>query len=702
MRLDLDEGDGRASASRLRERLVEDVRETVAQTPTRTIFQSMAPWEVGLFYVLSFVSTAIFVWGCFRLVQRYRLQRLGLRSGSLHIGRAVRVIVTHSWIRRQSGVVGFAHAAVFYGFLVLFAGTTILAIDDHIAKPLGWDFWRGGFYEGYSLFLDVFGAAMLVGLVLLGIRRARGGLRLDYARIDGRPVSPKRSRYQLDDWVFLWALLYLGATGFLLESFRIAIDRPAFEVWSPVGYVTGSALRAIGIQGAAANELRHMTWWFHSLVALAFVAAIPFTKAMHMLTSPTAVAARDQTVSRKLPDEPATGYSTLADFEPTHRLDLDACTKCGRCHEVCPARASHMPLSPRDLILDLREAQIAGFTGNLLPTVLAPETLWSCMQCNACVDVCPVGIEHVPVINLLRRGLVEAGAIDGQLQAVFETVYSSGNSFGEHKRKRTRWVKELETELPDARKTPVDVLWYLGDYASLEPRNQRNSQALAQLLQRAGVDVGCIYDGERTAGNDIRRAGEEGLFRNLAADNIETLSGCDFERILTSDPHTYNTLRNEYPRLGAPWQPNQVVHHTVFLLELLRTGKLTINRPLGRRGTYHDPCTLGRLNGTFEEPRELIRRCGIDLVEMPRNMSNSFCCGAGGGRIWMKETAEPGNRRPSEQRIDEARSLGDLDYFIVACPKDVVMYEDAIKTSGHADRIELKEVSQLLLEATSG
>jgi Fe-S oxidoreductase len=298
--------------------------------------------------------------------------------------------------------------------------------------------------------------------------------------------------------------------------------------------------------------------------------------------------------------------------------------------------------------------------------------------------------------------LVEAGAIDGQLQAVFETVYSSGNSFGEHKRKRTRWVKELETELPDARKTPVDVLWYLGDYASLEPRNQRNSQALAQLLQRAGVDVGCIYDGERTAGNDIRRAGEEGLFRNLAADNIETLSGCDFERILTSDPHTYNTLRNEYPRLGAPWQPNQVVHHTVFLLELLRTGKLTINRPLGRRGTYHDPCTLGRLNGTFEEPRELIRRCGIDLVEMPRNMSNSFCCGAGGGRIWMKETAEPGNRRPSEQRIDEARSLGDLDYFIVACPKDVVMYEDAIKTSGHADHIELKEVSQLLLEATSG
>jgi Fe-S oxidoreductase/nitrate reductase gamma subunit len=674
----------------------------VPQTPTRTIFQNMASWEVGLFYTLSVISTAVFFWGCLRLLQRYRLNHLGLRDGTLHIGRALRVILTHSWIGRRSGVVGVAHAAVFYGFLVLFAGTVILAFDDHVARPLGWDFWQGGFYEGYSLFLDVFGAAMLVGLVLLGVRRLRGGVRLDYARVDQRPVSAKRSRYAMDDWVFLWALLYLGATGFLLEAFRIAVDRPSFEVWSPVGNLSGSAMRAVGIQGTTADTLRHVTWWFHSLVALAFVAAVPFTKAMHMLSSPAAVAAQDQAVSRRLPDDPETGYETLDDFTPTHRLDLDACTKCGRCHEVCPARGSHMPLSPRDLILDLREAQARRFTGPLIPTVLAPETLWSCMQCNACVDVCPVGIEHVPVINLLRRGMVEEGEIDGQLQSVFEAVNSTGNSFGEHRRKRTRWVKELDAELPDARKNAVQVLWYLGDYASLEPRNQRNSQALAQLLQRAGVDVGCLYDGERTAGNDIRRAGEEGLFRSLVADNIEALSQCQFERILTSDPHTYNTLRNEYPRLGAPWRADQVVHHTVFLLELLSAGMLTVSRPLDRRGTYHDPCTLGRLNGTFDEPRELIRRTGVELVEMPRNKSNSFCCGAGGGRIWMKETAEPGSRRPAEQRIDEATSLGDLDYFIVACPKDVVMYEDAIKTSGHAEAIELKEVSQLVLEATSG
>jgi Fe-S oxidoreductase len=670
----------------------------VKQNPTRTIFQSMSGWEVGLFYLLSLVSTALFAWGCYRLFQRYRLARMD--SGRLHVARALRIVFTHSWISRRSGFVGIAHGAVFYGFMVLFAGTTILTIDDHITKPLGWDFWRNGFYLGYSLFLDVFGFAMLVGLVMLAIRRARGGLRLDYTRTDHRAVSAKRERYSLDDWVFLWSLLLIGATGFLLESLRIAINQPSFEVWSPIGYLMGTALRAGGIQGSTADALRHATWWFHSLAALAFIAAIPFTKAMHMLTGPTAIASRDDTVSRHLPEDPETGYTSLGDFTPTHRLGLDACTKCGKCHEVCPARASNMPLSPRDLILDLREAQSQGFAGSITPEVVPPATIWSCMQCNACVEACPVGIEHVPVINLLRRSLVESGDIDPGLQSVFKAVHTTGNSFGENKRKRSRWIKELEISLIDARTTPVDVLWYLGDYASLDPRNQRNSQALARLLQRAGVDVGCLYDGERTAGNDIRRAGEEGLFRSLAAENIAALSSCQFERILTSDPHTYNTLRNEYPKLGAPWAPEQVVHHTVFLEELLRQGRLKIAHPLGRRATYHDPCTLGRLNGIYEEPRELIRLCGIELVEMPRNRSNSFCCGAGGGRIWMADTAEAGSPRPSEQRIDEAAGIEGLDYFIVACPKDVVMYEDAIRTSGHVGDIQLMEIAQLVLDAS--
>ena len=668
-----------------------------AATATRTVFEGVARWQQGLFYALSAVSTALFVYGCYRLLRRYRLTPREVRE--LRLGRMLGAVLTHSWIGRRAGVVGLAHAGVFYGFLVLFAGTVVLAIQDHVAKPLGWDFWHGGFYKGYSLFLDVFGAFMVIGLVVLAIRRALGGIRLDYTRVDGRPVSGRRARYSVDDWVFLWSLVFLGATGFLLESFRIAIDRPGFEVWSPIGYALGSAFHAVGLGAGPADTLRYITWWSHGLVALAFVAAIPFTKAMHMLTGPVAVASRDPNVSRRARSSPETGYAGLEDFAPSHRLDLDACTKCGKCHEVCPARVVGMPLSPRDLILDLRDAQGAGFTGALVPGVISAETVWSCMQCNACVEICPVGIEHVPIINMLRRSQVESAEIEPSLQSVFETVYASGNSFGESRRKRARWVKDLPFSMPDARKQAVDVLWYVGDYASLDPRNQRNTRALARILQAAGVDVGILYEDERTAGNDIRRAGEEGLFRSLAEKNIAVLAGCEFGRILTSDPHTFNTLRNEYPALGGSWAAEDVVHHAVLLLELLDDARLTVSHPLGRRATYHDPCALGRYNGIYEQPRELLRRCGVDIVEMPRNRDNSFCCGAGGGRIWMSEIAPPGSPRPSEQRIEEAIALGDLEYFVVACPKDVTMYDDAIKTSGHAGRIELREISELVLEA---
>jgi Fe-S oxidoreductase len=666
---------------------------------TRATFQGLDSAEVTLWYALSALSTLVFVLGCVLLVGRYRR---GRASGAPRpeIGRAVRVVLAHAWIRRRDRAGGLAHAAVFYGFLVLFAGTVVLAIDDHVTGPLGWHFWRGGFYEAYSLFLDVFGAGMLVGLLVFVARRLMAWPRLDYRRIDSRPVSAKRARYPLDDWVFLWSLIFLGATGFLLEAFRVAIDPPSFEVWSPVGYTLGSALHGVGLSGAAADAARFVTWWVHGVVALSFVAAIPFTKAMHMLTGPSSVAVRDEHAGRILPAEPEAGYARLADFNPRHLLQLDACTKCGKCHIACPAASGGMPLSPRDLILDLREASASGVAEPVVPAALAAKTLWSCMQCMACVEICPVGIEHVPIINLVRRDLVERGLLDDSLQSVFESVFTSGNSFGEPRRKRPRWARELEPPLQDARREAVDVLWYVGDFASFDPRNQRNTLALARLLARAGVDVGILYEAEQTAGNDIRRAGEEGLFRSLADRNISALAECHFNRILTSDPHTFNTLRNEYPSLGAPWLQDAVVHHSQLLLELLDRAALSITAPLTGRATYHDPCALGRYNNVYDQPRELIRRTGIELVEMPRNRDNSFCCGAGGGRIWMEETARPGSIRPSEQRIAEALELGEIDFFIVACPKDVTMYEDAIKTSGHSADIELREISELLLAAT--
>ena len=315
----------------------------------------------------------------------------------------------------------------------------------------------------------------------------------------------------------------------------------------------------------------------------------------------------------------------------------------------------------------------------------------------ACVEACPVGIEHVPIINQLRRRLVELGELDEALQRVLEKVVSTGNSIGEPRRKRGRWARELPVPIKDARKEPCEYLWFTGDYASFDPRAVQASRALAEVLAECGVDVGMLYEGERSAGCDVRRVGEEGLWQSLAEENIESLSGCDFERILTTDPHTYHALRQEYPQLGGSWS---ATHHSELLAELLREGRLVLPRPLPYTVTYHDPCFLGRYNRVYEPPRDVLRALGVQLVEMPRNRDNAFCCGAGGGVIWMQERGRAGQAaRPAEQRIAEALALDDVTVFVVACPKDASMFNAAVATMDCGDRIVVRELAELVHEA---
>ena len=693
----------------------------LAETATRDTFAGLETWQIALWYGLIVASVAIFVYGVLRLFLKYRRGRGHEKLGNARerAERVVRVVFTHAWIRRRDSMAGLGHLLVFYGFMVLFAGTVILAFQDDFANPvLSFEFWHGWFYKLYSLFLDVFGAALVVGLTFFAVKRGiLRPFRLRYWR-PAEPAEPLRDqprRYELGDWVFLSSLFFLALTGFLLESFRIAADNPSFEVWSPVGYAIGQGFRGLGFEDGAAADARAVNWWVHGVFALFWVSSIPFTKAVHMLAGPAGVAAKDDRAGNRLAPLPAgakaadVGYAFIDSLLPKHLLDLDACTKCGKCHAACPATATGYPLSPRDLVLDLREVA-EGSMGNraalgIEPTfpehaqligTIKPETLWSCMQCMACVEICPVGIEHVPIINQMRRALVEKGEMDGQLQQTLETIYTSGNSFGETSRKRGRWTRDLDFDVKDIRKGPAEVLWFVGDYASFDPRNQKVSRSLAQILRRAGVDFGILYDGERTAGNDVRRVGEEGLYADLAEENVATISGCSFDRILTSDPHSFNTLKNEYPQFGGEWD---VVHHSQLLLELIESGRLRVKKGLGYRVTYHDPCTLGRYNGVYDPPRQVLEALGAELVEMPRNRDNALCCGAGGGRIWMKELKGEDSPRPSELRIDEAVGLGDIDYFVVACPKDVTMYEDAIKTSGHQGEIELRELSELVYES---
>lgn len=692
---------------------------------TRTVFDGLSRAEIVLWYGLIVASTAVFAWGVVRLLSKYRAGRLGdalsARELISRLAAMTAIVFSHSWIRRRDRLAGLGHLMIFYGFMALFLGTTILGIDTDFTRPVfHWNFWQGGFYLVYKLALDLAGLMLLGGLVLMAVNRGiRRPARLDYRRVDRAVKEYDRRLYRAGDWVFLCMLGFLALSGFLLEGFWLAQSNQHFAAWSPVGWVLMKWFRAMGLTGSSAELAHHITWWIHGLVALTFVASIPFTKAVHMLASPANVTVRDPTAGKRLvalaadaaPEE--VGYARVTDLSWQHLLSLDACTKCGKCTAACPAAAAGHPLSPRDLILDLREAAEASLGAHaalgagtavqpppsnqvVLGNPIRPASVWACTQCMACVEICPVGIEHVPIINQFRRRLVEQGEMDPLLQATFETVHKAGNSFGEPKRKRARWTDGLDFEVPDARKTPAELLWFVGDYASFEPRSQKVSRSLARILKHAGVDFGILYDAERTAGCDVRRAGEEGLYATLAELNVATISACEFERIVSSDPHSYHTLKNEYPAFGGNWT---VIHHSELILELIESGRLVPVRPLGCRVTYHDPCMLGRYNGVYDAPRQILEAIGAELVEMPRNRDNSLCCGAGGGRIWMKEERPEGSRRTSEQRIDEATALGQLDYFVVACPKDVTMYSDAIKTSGHEGEIELRELTELVLES---
>jgi Fe-S oxidoreductase len=247
-------------------------------------------------------------------------------------------------------------------------------------------------------------------------------------------------------------------------------------------------------------------------------------------------------------------------------------------------------------------------------------------------------------------------------------------------------------------------LWFVGDTASFDARVQEITRTVARVLNSAGVDFGILYDGEQNSGNDVRRVGEEGLFEQLAEKNIATMSKCSFERVITTDPHTLNALKNEYPDYGGKWD---TIHYTRFLAQLIEAGKIKLTKQLDYRVTFHDPCYLGRYNKGFNPPRALIQATGCEFVEMPRNKENSYCCGAGGGQIWMGET--PAGERPAENRIREALAALDTHssngagapklLFVVACPKDVVMYTDAVKTTGNEGKIEVRDVIQLVAEA---
>lgn len=582
--------------------------------------------------------------------------------------------------QRRSGLL---HAMIFTAFFVLFTAI-VQAFGSGLfpgfsLAPVGGDSW-------IALAQELFALVMLAGLGLAAYQRYR----LKPARFAGSKGRDAGIIYLLIAAVVLSMLLELAC--------RIAAGGDPSAGWRPVSGLVAAGLEALGIAGPAAAGLARVFYWLHVAAILGFLIYIPGSKHRHMFTAMPNLFFRSLRPKGELapPRGAVPGVERIGGFSWKDQLDLLSCTECGRCQAACPAHAAGQPLSPKLLIMNLRDA--LDDAGPLLGAAVSEAAVWSCTTCRACMEVCPLHIEHVPKIVELRRHLVEETRIEPQLQDAFGKLQQQGNSFGRAPRQRARWTKAAGAKIKDARKEPVDLLWFVGDYASFDQRVQPVTATLAKLLLEAGVDFGLLYEEERNSGNDLRRAGEEGLFELMAQHNMEAIAGCRFERILTSDPHSLNALKQEYRRLGADWT---VLHHSELLLELLEAGRLAPPAGPKRRVTYHDPCYLGRYNGQYEAPRAVIRRLGHELVEMPRSRSNSFCCGAGGGRIWMDEAGIA--ERPSEQRIEEARALGGIEVFVVACPKDKVMYSAAVDALGLGAEIAVRDLTELVAgEAPEG
>jgi len=601
---------------------------------------------------------------------------------------------------------GIMHSLIYFSFLVLLAVTTILEIN-HIL-PANLKFLSGRVYQGYSFVGDAAGLALFVGVVWAIVRRY--GQRPYRIRIKSKP----------EHMVILGVFLSLAVTGFMAEAYRIAEEgTPAYEKWSFVGYPI-----ALLVDGGGNLAGWHQFWWIaHVVTFMAFLVILPVTMLRHMFTSPLNMYLKDRDrpkgAMKPMPNLMETelesfGASTIEDFTWKQLLDTDACTMCGRCTAVCPAQATGKPLDPREIVLKVGEVMAATGLPRVSPPIgtdpeivistnsvferITPEEIWACTTCKACDEACPVNIEILDKILDMRRylSLMESN-FPTELGNAYRSMENSGNPWGISQNERADWADKIEgIEILDGT-SPLEAeyLYWVGCAGSFDDKNKKVTQAMAQLMQRAGVSFAILGPAEMCTGDPARRSGNEYIFQMLAMQNVETLNGMGVKKIVTQCPHCFNTLSNEYPQLGGHYE---VVHHSQFIEWLIDQGKLDMtNARLDERVVYHDSCYLGRHNDVYMSPRNVIGSlAGIEIVEAERNGTKGMCCGAGGARMWMEEhTGKQVNVERSQELIATGASK-----IAVACPFCYIMIDDGVKGQGLGeDEVRVADISMHILEA---
>jgi Fe-S oxidoreductase/nitrate reductase gamma subunit len=667
--------------------------------PYRPDFWGIEPeWTHYIIYAILTLAGVFMAYRVYNLASHWwRIGRKEMRWDQ-PVKRLTRLI-SQSFLQVRilsQGYAGIMHFLIAWSFFVLFLGTPVGVINAYVFPG----FLKGNVFLGFKLLMDLCVITFLIGAGMAAYRRFI--------------QKPEKLTLESKFGVTLLLLSLIVITGPLLEGTRLGTlslsEIVSYGGWMPVGWGAAQLFLGAGATQGSLHVWHTVFYLTHMGLVVAAFLTVPVGSLIHVFTTPANQFLSNLNPMGRLPgveeDEdqmPIVG-DRLQHLTWKQLMDGDACTECGRCQEVCPAFAAGLALTPKQFILNLRDSlhkeAPAIFSGKeasqaLVGEVISNEMLWSCTTCGACLKECPAFIEHVPTLVAMRRHLVNEGEVDEMLQDSLANLGRYGNSFGKSARQRARWVKDSGMEIKDARKEESEYLWFVGDYASFNPVLTEITQRTAEVFQKAGVDFGILYDAERNAGNDVRRVGEEGLFEILVEKNAESLQESQWKAIVTTDPHSYNTLKNEYPDEAIKGRP--VLHYTELLDQLISSGKLKLSKKLGYKVTYHDPCYLGRYNGIYDAPRRVIAATGCELIEMPRNRENGYCCGAGGGRIYLDEGVM--EERPSENRVKEGAALAGVTTFVVACPKDITMFQDAVKTVGVEDRLVIKDLIDLVYEA---
>jgi Fe-S oxidoreductase len=635
-----------------------------------------------------------------------RTDRVGERlAGLLRFGLGQRRLVDPEEL-----VPGLLHAALFGAFLVLGLRTVTLfgiGFDPAFCLPGLAPGSAAG--RGYLLVKDV--------VVLAATVAAAGFL---WRRLVSRPA---RITLSWEGTLVLGFILALMITEIALDGAeRLAAGRSAFDAAAPAGSLGAVLLAPLG--PGAAHAVGVGAFWLHLAVVLLFLNFLPMGKHFHVITGLPNVFLRAlppaSAAPRKLDleSEGATfGTRTIADLSWKEALDLYSCTECGRCQTRCPTHVTGKPLSVKALngalkhhLVDkapglrgrARAPEADAETSTALPSlvgeVVSPETVWACTTCGWCETACPVFIENIPrIVDLRRHQVLVEAAVPDEAARVFKNIETQGNPWGIGSNKRAEWAEGLDVPRA-ADGGDFEYLFFVGCAGAFDDRQKKVTRAIVKILEDARVKFAILGEEETCTGDAARRLGNEYLFQMQAQANVETLNRYGVKKILTQCPHCLNTLKNELPQFGGTYE---VVHHTQLIAELVRDGRISPGVAAlvaGRAVTFHDPCYLARHNGETDAPREALEAAGANVVEMERSGRTGFCCGAGGGRMWLEEKL---GTRVNRNRIEEAAAtLGDAGGVVaVGCPFCLTMLKDATAETGREEKLKILDVAEVVADA---